>query len=189
LEPDDPVKIAIRRFKFLDEVKGPDFAGGYPNFYEARRGINTVGGAIFLRVTAAEWRDVPLAHLGNPSLDDFVARFKATHDYARRNGFIGGFPNFNHADYGNGTVCGTILIRESEDAIWRDVPLAELGNNLDDIGARFRGTHDYARRNGFIGGFPNFYYAGHGGATVCGTILLKESVAKWQDVVIYSDPK
>jgi hypothetical protein len=179
--PEDPIAEAIRVFQYLDRQKGSGFAGGYPNFYRASA---EVGGAIFLRTNAAVWRDVSLAHLGNPALDDFVARFKATHDYARRNGFIGGFPNFNHADHGNGIVCGTILVKESEGAMWQDVPLAELGNNIDDIEARFKGTHDYARSKGFIGGFPNFYHANHGSGIVCGTILLKESVAEWRDAQI-----
>jgi hypothetical protein len=68
------------------------------------------------------------------------------------------------------------------------VPLAELGNNLNDIGARFRGTHDYATRNGFVGGFPNMFHADYGNGIVCGTILLKQNVAEWHDVLLFRDP-
>jgi hypothetical protein len=77
----------------------------------------------------AEWRDVFLSELGNPPLGDIAARFRATQDYAVRNGFVGGFPNFFHADttrwvvfQAPGThipiripvrdvVCGTVLLR------------------------------------------------------------------------------
>jgi hypothetical protein len=123
---------------------------------------------------------------------------RATQDYALRQGFVGGFPNFYHAvtyfsPWGwpmatPRTVCGTVLIRPS-DAVWRDVPLAELGNPpLDNIGARFRASQDYAARNGFIGGFPNFYHADYGGGIVCGTILIQPSVGEWRDVLLFRDP-
>jgi hypothetical protein len=147
-----------------------------------------VGGTIFLRAAAGEWRDVPLAQLGNPSLNDFGARLKGTQVYAKNYGFVGGFPNFFHADYGRGIVCGTILIK-SDGAEWRDVSLTELGNNLYDIGARFRGTQDYATRNGFVGGFPNMFHADYGHGIVCGTILLKQNVAEWRDVLLSLGPR
>jgi hypothetical protein len=186
--PRSQEEVAMASFRFrADKAKEFGFIGGYPNFYEATRGIDKVGGTIFLKATA-EWRDVPLTELGNPSINDFRVRFKGTQDYAKRNGFVGGFPNFYHADYGRGIVCGTILLKES-DAEWRDVPLVELGDNLDDIGVRFRGTQNYAKRNGFVGGFPNFYHADYGNGIVCGTILLKQGVAEWQDVVIFRGPR
>jgi len=59
----------------------------------------------------SEWRDVPASELGNPPPDDVGARFRATNDYAAKNGFVGGFPNFHEADYGQGTVYDTILIK------------------------------------------------------------------------------
>jgi hypothetical protein len=49
-------------------------------------------------------------------------------------------------------------------------------------------VYDYARRNGFVGGYPNFYHADYGRGVVCGTILLKESGAQWRDVEQYRDP-
>jgi len=98
------------------------FVGGFPNFYEATYGLNHVGGTIFIKSAAAEWRDVPLAELGNVSLEDFEERIRVTNAYASRNGFVGGFPNFYHADYGSGIVCGTILLKQNV-AEWRDVLL------------------------------------------------------------------
>jgi hypothetical protein len=41
---------------------------------------------------------------------DIGTRFSATQDYATAQGFVGGFPNFYQADYGAGTVYGTIAI-------------------------------------------------------------------------------
>jgi hypothetical protein len=160
------------------------FMGGFPNFYETTEGRNHLGGTIFVTQAAAEWRDVPLAELGNVALEDFEGRMRATNTWASQHGFVGGFPTFFHADYGTGVVCGTVLIK-SDGAEFRDIPLSELGNPaLDDFEARFRATQDYASRNGFVGGFPTLYHAQavvdvdvrtgqkkH--ATVCGAVLLK----------------
>jgi hypothetical protein len=163
------------------------FIGAFPNFYEAVHGLDHVGGTILIK--QGEWRDVPLSDLGNPSLVNFGDRMRATNTYASQNGFVGGFPNFYHADYGNGIVCGTVLLN-SDQAEWRDVPLSELGNpSLDDIGARFRATQDYANKNGFVGGFPNFFQADYGNGIVCGTVLLKQNAAEWRDVILFSDPR
>jgi len=63
-----------------------------------------VGGTILVQGSGCVWRDVPLSSLGSPSLDDFSLRMRATQDYAGRNGFVGGFPTYFHADYGNG-IC------------------------------------------------------------------------------------
>ena len=57
---------------------------------------------------------------------DVGARFRATNDWAVRNGFAGGFPNFHQADYGQGTVYGTILFRHGR-IQWRDVFADVLG--------------------------------------------------------------
>jgi hypothetical protein len=120
---------------------------------------------------------------------------RATQDYALHHGFVGGFPNFHHTEYGPPTypslttVCGTILIKPSE-AVWRDISMGELGNPpLDDIGARFRATNDFAAANGFLGGFPNFYHAEQGGDIVCGSILLHQSAGEWRDVLLWQDPR
>jgi hypothetical protein len=159
------------------------FVGAFPNFYWVHRGLGFVSGTVFLRRTGAEWRDVPLAELGNVALEDFEGRMKATNVYAKDKGFEGGFPNYFHADYGHGIVCGTILLKSGA-AEWRDVRLAELKNPaLDDIEARFKATQDYARKHDFEGGFPDFFHDEKlkidpqtGQRTryiVCGTVLVK----------------
>ena len=56
---------------------------------------------------------------GNPPVGDVAKRFRATFDYAKRNGFAGGFPNFYHADGAKGRVYGTIL--RPGTVKWRDV--------------------------------------------------------------------
>ena len=81
-----------------------------------------MGGTIFIKPSCGEWRDIPWTLLGKQPLTDFGARMRATADYASRNGFVGGFPNFYNADYGNGTVCGTVLLTP-EAADWKDVLL------------------------------------------------------------------
>lgn len=110
------------------------------------------------------------------------ARFRATHDFARRQGLAGGYPNFNFAPGPLGTVFGSLLLRDSV-AGFRDVRAAEIGHPpFDDIGARFRALHVFARSHGAIGALPNFHSAGSGDDLVYGTMLLKENVAEFRDV-------
>jgi hypothetical protein len=86
------------------------FIGAFPNFFHADHGQGLVCGTILIREDAAVFRDVPLADLKNPPLDNIAERFKATQVYATEQGFLGGFPNFFVADQGQGIVCGTILL-------------------------------------------------------------------------------
>jgi ABC-type transport system substrate-binding protein len=161
------------------------FIGAFPNFYSSGQPAYPLCGTVFLKAPFAEWKDVPLNELNNPNLDDLGNRFRETANYATRNGFIAGLPNFFHADYGSGIVCGTILLK-SDAAEWRDVPISELNNvGLSDFAGRFRETASYATRNGFIAGFPNFFHADYGSGIVCGTILLKSNVAEWRDILLF----
>jgi hypothetical protein len=174
---------AIEQFRDRNRMSSElNCLAAFPNYFFTAH--DTVGGTILIRHGAAQWRDVPLSELDNSPLDDFGQRFRATHVYATDNGFVGGFPTFEHADYGHGIVCGTILF-PAQNAEWRDVPLSELGNApLDDIGQRFRATQKYATDHGFVGGFPNFFHADHGRGIVCGTLLLSSDTAEWRDVKI-----
>lgn len=160
------------------------FAGAFPNFHDTAEGRNHFGGTVFVTRAAAEWRDVPLSEMANGGLGDFAERMRSTNTWAGSHGFIGGFPTYFHADYGAGTVCGTVLIK-SDGAEFRDVALSELGNPaLEDFESRFRATQDYASSHGFVGGFPTLHHARavvdrdvRTGqkiyATVCGTVLFK----------------
>ena len=71
------------------------FVGGLPAFTRANYGDGDRLAVYLIKPEAAEWRDVPLEELGlsEPQLGDYGARFRATQDYAGRNGFVGGFPN------------------------------------------------------------------------------------------------
>ncbi|MBN1964603.1 MAG: hypothetical protein JW910_08145, partial [Anaerolineae bacterium] len=152
------------------------FAGGFPNFYEATYpDTGLVYGTILVKVEGAEWRDVSAAELGHPDPNDVGQFFRAVNDYAAANGFIGGFPNFHMiTEPDRGVVYGVVLLN-GEAAEWRDVSAAELGYpDPSDVGQRFRAAQDYASRNGFTGGFPNFYEAQYPDTgLVYGTILLK----------------
>jgi hypothetical protein len=183
-------KAAIANFQRTSLLATKDkVVGAYPNFHEVRKDNNIIGGTIYLNYNYADWKDVPLADLGNVSLEDFAARMRATTNYAVANGYIGGFPNGFNADYGAGMVCGTILLRQGS-ADWRDVPIAELGNPaLDDIGARMRSANDYAARNGYLSGFPTFHHADYGKGIVCGIILIKREAGYWRDNIIVAGPR
>ena len=160
------------------------FVGAYPNFHKADHGNGIVNGTFLLKSPFAEWRDIPLSELNNPDLNDLAGRFRATAVWATNHNFAVGIPNFFHADYGHGVVCGTILLN-SNAIEWRDIPITELNNiALNDLDGRFRETANYATRNGFLGGFPNFFDANYGHGTVCGTFLLKPNVAEWKDICI-----
>jgi LGFP repeat-containing protein len=171
------------RFRQVSDYAGVHgFVGGFPNFHEARSADGRVFGTVLIRPGKGQWRDIRASDLGNPPGTDWAARFRATSDYAGRNGFVGGFPNFHEANYGEGVVYGTVLFK-ADAAEWRDVPAADLGNPPPgDFGARFRATNDYARREGFAAGFPNFYQADYGRGLVYGTILLRDSAIEWRDV-------
>jgi hypothetical protein len=203
-----PSEQIMRDFRYRAEwARELAQVGGYPNFHEATYGIAHVGGTVFANDKGAEWRNVLHKALGSPALDNPGARFRATHQYAVKNGFVGGFPTFYDEEIdavlasGKPTkelACGTVLLGP-EAAEWRDVPLDQLGNvALDDIRARFRATHDYATSHGYVGGFPNLYHKTETmidtsgktfERTVCGTILLKKEAAEWRDVVLYTLPR
>lgn len=165
-----------------DFARRNGFMGGFPNFNFATGSRGTVFGSMLLKDSVVEFRDVTATELGNPDEQDLGARFRACHAFARRNGFIGAFPNFFQAGEGPGTVYGTMLLREGV-AEFRDVAAAELGNpDPADISTRFRVTHDFARRNGFLAGYPNFFLADQPQGRVYGTLLIKEADAAFADL-------
>ncbi|HKR21288.1 MAG TPA: hypothetical protein VJS17_01790 [Pyrinomonadaceae bacterium] len=165
-----------------DFARRNNFMGGFPNFNFAPGPSGTVFGSMLLKDSVAAFSDVPAAELGNPDDQDLGARFRACHAFARRNGFIGAFPNFFEAGVGSGRVYGTTLLREGV-AEFRDVTAGELGNpDPADISTRFRVTHDFARRNGFLAGYPNFFQADQPQGRVYGTILIKEEDAAFADL-------
>jgi hypothetical protein len=59
----------------------------------------------------ADWHDVFKSQLQDLAFDDYRVRLTTAHDYVRRQGYAHGFPNSHHADYGQGVVYGTFLIK------------------------------------------------------------------------------
>ena len=185
---------AVQRF-----ATGQNQPGGYPTFETVVRRIVLPGRGVTLTSegyptvilpnSAAEWRDVPASALDNPGLADPSQHVASMQRYAVSQGFVGAIPTFFQAETG-GFRCGTLLLK-SGGAEWRDVNVVDL-NNVDpsDEGGRFRAVQDYAVRNNFIGGYPNFYIgqqtawtpSGLSSVTVNGTVLVNSAVAEWRDV-------
>ena len=107
---------------------------GLPTFLDADFGDGLRSGIFLLRPEVAEWQDVPIydLNLHEEDLGDVGKRFRATNDYAFREGYVGGFPTMFHATKtwldplrgGQRTriVCGTVLLRAPL-AQWEDVLL------------------------------------------------------------------
>ena len=72
----------------------PQYAGAFPTFFHASDATGIGCGTIAIKAEAAESRDIPKSQLNNIAEGDFEGRFRATQDYARKNGFVGGFPTF-----------------------------------------------------------------------------------------------
>lgn len=166
------------------------FAAGFPNFHEARIGNDIVGGTILIKHGMVEWRDVPQSFFpGAYPLNDFVTRMSVTQDYAVARGFVGGFPNYFHANYGSGNVCGTFLLTNAV-AEYRNVSFIELGNPpRNDIRQMFTSVNDYAFRNGYLGGFPTFKISQYTSSLFCGVILIKKEAGEWRDVILSTGPR
>lgn len=165
------------------------FAAAFPNFHEATYNGTTVGGTILFKHGMVEWRDVPQSELRNVPLQDFVERMKAVQEYAFNRGFVGGFQNYFHANYGAGNVLGTYLLT-TDVAEYRNVPQGHLGYpRSDDIRQLFTAVNDYAFRNGYLGGFPTFQIADYGRGTVYGVILIRKEAGEWRDVVLAQMPR
>jgi len=133
--------------------------------------------------------------------DEMAAgEFRNRAEDASQAGYVGAFPNFYYGINGPANVGGTIFINSSCGE-WRDIPLGDLGNPLlSSFSMRMRATDGYAVKNGFSGGFPNFFQAQRlvgilrssaasvrGGwidpagsvssETVCGTVLIDRNCA------------
>ncbi|MGI9286425.1 MAG: hypothetical protein ACR2P1_13635 [Pseudomonadales bacterium] len=177
-----PVNQFQERFRAVNDIaKSLGFGAGFPNFHQADYGKGFVYGTIFVKPEFVEWKDISAKDLGNPS--DDAARFRAIHDWAGKNGFATGFPNFHQANPGGkGVVYGAQLLKAGA-VEWKDIPAKDLGNPSDDA-ARFRATYNWATKNGYVAGFPNFHQANPGGkGVVHGTLLLKKEVAEWRDIL------
>ncbi|MEY9560430.1 hypothetical protein [Sinorhizobium fredii] len=196
--PETPDALMAQSFRHRATLSAQmGFAGAFPNFYEATYGLDTVGGTIFLKGGEVSWRDVPVAELGGASTTNFGDLMRAVNTYATREGFAGGFPTGFQADYGRGPVCGCVLLPAAA-AEWRDVPRQALDNvPLEDVAGRFRAAHDYAVREGFVGGFPTLFHRTEADAgpfptgltgTVYGVVLVRPGFGEWRDVLLFRQP-
>ena len=157
-----------------DDARAAQLVGAFPTFVQSKRGLSTTNQEVLLSRHPAQGQGGRLRRSGtgarNPwprarcpprlAVQRQPPRRPRPHpchpDHAVAQGFAAGFPNFYHADYGNGTVCGTVLLTGAGADV-RRVPLSDLGDPApDDIAAMFRAVQAYAVTQGFLGGFPNF---------------------------------
>ena len=161
------------------------YSAGWPNFHQAEylNPNRTVYGHFLLKQNVVDWRDVPASEY---EATDMRSRFTGAHDYARKHGYQHGFPNFHQANYGNGVVYGTFLIKNGT-CEWRDVPAKELGLGTGDpskmpMNRWFTGASDYAAKHGYVAAMPNGHYANYGNGWVCGVFLFPHGKAEWKDI-------
>lgn len=109
-----------------------------------------------------------------------ISRLRRFGEWSDRVG--GGFaiPNFEQADYGNGTVFGTTRLLPNA-TVFQDIPAAELGNPSG-AEARFLAMHRWADGHGYVSAVPTFQQASYGGAIVYGAHLLKPGTAIVRDI-------
>ncbi|SFR43242.1 hypothetical protein SAMN04487947_1370 [Halogeometricum rufum] len=158
------------------------YVGAFLNFHRASYpGRGLVYGTNFLRHASAEFRSVPPQEYNQWGIDrnDVQAVFRAVDDYARRNGYPAGFPNYKTSL----TFSGDITLLKPGSVVDRDVPTYILGNvKYHDIAGTFTEVADYANRHGFPAAFPNFHRATYSGGEVCGVKLLRPGHVTWKDV-------
>jgi hypothetical protein len=146
------------------------YAAGFPTddrlvFWEPSLFTSDV---ILLRRGLAQFRDVSVAE--QPATD-CRTRFTAAHDWADRNGFQHGFPNFHSATKRTGQVYGTLLIPR-DTARFIDMPCDDLG--LPDppfkvpMATWLAGADRWAQANGYAAGLPTGHSADYGRGHVCG---------------------
>lgn len=121
----DTFKTPESRFRaFAKYATRKGYVGAFPYFHADEHAYGKVLGSILIKSDAADWRDIRAAELGNPRNPE--ARFRAISHYAIRHGYVGGFPNFHEANYGEGKVYGAILIKPDA-ADWYDIRAHDLG--------------------------------------------------------------
>ncbi len=167
------------------------YVGAIPTFFQGSAGGITVHGVLLLKPGGAQWRDVSAEDLGEPPDTDVGARFRAVQTYAAAQGMVGAFPNFYQAirtiqgptGIRHTTYYGTLLFPRGS-AEWRDVPADQLSaGSVDDPANRMRLFQVYAKAQGFVGAFPNFFQA-DGPGFVYGTVLVGTPGAQHQDVPV-----
>ncbi|MGI0480364.1 hypothetical protein ACN4EE_06195 [Geminocystis sp. CENA526] len=152
----------------------------FPNFHQANYGRGVVFGAICLKGGGIKSESLYAVDLGYPQSHD--QRFRAVNDWAGKNRWATGYPNFHQLDRGKGLFYGAILF--PADAVVRmDIPAQELGfpNSSEE---RFRAINNWATRRGYAGAFPNFHQADYGQGVVFGAVLIKKQYGRSVDIPV-----
>ncbi len=165
--PYDNRFFAVNRYVNQNEVKvnyGERCIGGYPTFTEN----SDTYGIIFATGKAVQWRDVLLSELRENGLrnpKDIVERIGSLNLYARGQGFIGAWPNFEVQGLENGDFkYGSFLVSSLAGEL-NYVPRKTLeeqlesGENLANVANRFKAVNKYASpnhasANEFLSAFP-----------------------------------
>jgi hypothetical protein len=101
------------------------WAAAMPNFHAADWGQGVVYGTFLFENGSFDFQDVPRDTLNVYVIEDVPGMMRAANDYAASNGYAAGFPTFHQADYGEGVVCGVMLLKTGW-VTWRDVPASLL---------------------------------------------------------------
>ncbi|MGF9944619.1 hypothetical protein ABEX44_15350 [Priestia megaterium] len=160
-------------------LQNQGFAGGTPNFHQARRADGElVHGTVMFKRDAVDARDANKSDFGNIDLRDVGAMMRAADSYAGKNGYAAGIPTFHRGP----NVYGVVLFKTGTAEV-KDVLAKDLGNP-GDIGSRFRAVNSYAGRLGYAAAFPNFHQARRAdGELVYGVVFIKPGNAEVRDVV------
>lgn len=180
------------RFQRIFEWVRPPYVCGWPNFEQADYPEGIFYGHYQLTGAVTEWRDLTYDDLDRPVENPMRAWFTHAHDYARRNGFQHGFPNFEQANYndGRGNVFGVHLIQAGT-AQFQDIPARDLGlgtgatnPELHTMDEWFWAAARWATSHGFVAGIPTGHCADYhdGNGWVCGVFLFPQGTAMWVDV-------
>jgi hypothetical protein len=105
------------------------FRGGFPNFQEAVYEEGRVIGVYLINREFADFQDVPVEDLGNPTTME--ERMRAADDLAVKKGYLSGFPTFHEAIVNGKRVFGCILIKKNA-AVRRDVAASALQDAVAD---------------------------------------------------------
>jgi len=138
--------------------------GSLQRFYTGTQENSSCGEAPHTEVDITLHREVPFIGQFGPviqqSQSDLAAEeFRNRAQVATQEGYVGAFPNFYYATYGQANVGGTIFIKPAC-GDWEDVQWSDLNfPPLDQFSARIRATDIYATSHGYAGGFPNFFQA------------------------------
>ncbi len=167
------------------------YVGAIPTFFEGSANGIIVHGVFLLKQGKAIWRDVAAEDLGHPPDNDIGARFRAAQNYATAQQMVGAFPNFYQAIRDlptprgplHTTVYGHLLFPHGT-AEWIDVPAEKFGpGSLDDPANRMRLLQPFAKAQGAVGAFPNFFQA-DGPGLVYGAVMVGAAAAQHQDVPV-----